>query len=186
MISDECFKADKRIKYPPIEDGGVYGYWTVINANPVQVGRGVHYFVKCRCVCARIQYVRTCDLKNGNSKSCGCARAQRGLRKVGKKFNRWTIEEIAEIRAGKRFVHAICDCGFKAKIRLHSIVNGETKSCGCYRDDQHRKNRKGKKFIRINGKVYHPWGKNWIAVNKALQDQSKSTTDRELSDVIRA
>ena len=186
MISDEFFKVDNRLKYPPIEEGGKYGYWTVIDATPEKVGRDHQYYVKCRCVCARKHYVRTCDLKSGRSKSCGCKIAQQGLRSVGKKFNRWTILEISEMREGHRYVKAVCDCGFKAEIRFHAIRSGESKSCGCYRNDINRKMRKGLKWARINGKAYPPWSTVWLAVNGALSDQSKSTTDRELSDVIRA
>lgn len=52
---------------------------------------------------------------------------------TGKRFGRLVALRKAE--RGKW--HCLCDCGNEADIYGGSLVNGDTKSCGCYRRDLH-------------------------------------------------
>lgn len=58
----------------------------------------------------------------------------------GDKFNRLTIIKelpIKKVRGGtERSFLCTCDCGNKSKVRLRSLRNGHTKSCGCYNKER--------------------------------------------------
>jgi hypothetical protein len=49
--------------------GQVFGYLTVVSFNE---RRGSAYYWNCACKCGAARVVRATNLKNGNSKSCGC------------------------------------------------------------------------------------------------------------------
>lgn len=56
---------------------------------------------------------------------------------IGKKYNRLTVLSI--LKKGNRgnwSVECICDCGTKITTLKHSLVFGNTNSCGCYRNDK--------------------------------------------------
>lgn len=63
---------------------------------------------------------------------------------VGKKVERLTVISIFRKPAGPKTKHlhanCICDCGNKSSPNIAAIVNGRTKSCGCFaRDWNHQK-----------------------------------------------
>ena len=60
------------------------------------------------------------------------------LSHVGEKYNRLTI--ISAIRKEdcnrlRNYYHCKCDCGNFADVRCESVLNGSSKSCGCYGRD---------------------------------------------------
>jgi len=73
---------------------------------------------------------------------------------IGQRFGRLVVGEKTEIRLqGKSkhktlYHHCICDCGKDLFVRKQSLKGGNTKSCGCYKNEHSkligRKNRKGK------------------------------------------
>ncbi len=55
----------------------------------------------------------------------------------GEKFNRWTVISEAEpkIRKGNRRIrrwNCVCECGTKRVVFEKSLVDGSSRSCGCY------------------------------------------------------
>lgn len=55
---------------------------------------------------------------------------------VGKKFNRLTITDIAGIsESGKTLVAVTCDCGAHKLLEYAYVSCGNTKSCGCLRQE---------------------------------------------------
>lgn len=48
------------------------------------------------------------------------------------RYGRWTIIDPNERGA---FVHCRCDCGTERRIQRSKLIQGNTKSCGCYRSD---------------------------------------------------
>ena len=67
---------------------------------------------------------------------------------IGRKFNRLTITKIL----GHGYCEALCDCGNVKKYRTRVVVNGKTKSCGCYNKDVARAQYKditGKRFGKL-------------------------------------
>lgn len=51
--------------------------------------------------------------------------------KPGEKFGRWTLVK----NVGKGSWTCRCDCGARCVRYLCSIISGESKSCGCWRDE---------------------------------------------------
>lgn len=50
---------------------------------------------------------------------------------TGQRFNRVTVLGLVKINNESRW-HCICDCGTEFVVRGGALVNGNTKSCGCY------------------------------------------------------
>jgi hypothetical protein len=57
--------------------GQKYSRWTTVELDHKD---GAKYFWKCQCECGKIKIIRSGDLVNGKSKSCGCLRSN--LRRV--------------------------------------------------------------------------------------------------------
>lgn len=51
--------------------------------------------------------------------------------KDGERFGRWTV-----VVAHGSWVSVKCDCGSQSKVRLHTLRNGDSKSCGCLNRDK--------------------------------------------------
>ncbi|MBT1162098.1 hypothetical protein [Bifidobacterium sp. SO1] len=112
--------------------------------------------VLCECECGKLITVITGNLKGGNTRSCGCLvkearnKADRARRDgtapkrtthrykskelVGKKINHLTILAIeGKNKHNQTMVKCRCDCGNTIIVRMSSITNGNTQSCGCMR-----------------------------------------------------
>ncbi|WP_087223080.1 transcriptional regulator [Blautia sp. An249] len=94
----------------------------------------------CRCDCGREKIVAAHELKAGKTKSCGCARMQRGkgVRNIyGKKFGRLTPMYPTEKRDRKGGVywHCRCDCGRETDVTEDGLVWGNYRSCGCLKQE---------------------------------------------------
>lgn len=97
----------------------------------------------CMCDCGRETIVITSNLTSGHTKSCGCRRANNPL--DGRRFGYLSVIERVEppeIDHGKvksTWYRCICDCGCETLVRSHSLISGDTKSCGkCSAFDEDR------------------------------------------------
>ena len=81
--------------------------------------------------------VRTYNLKNGNTKSCGCLQRERSsesslISLIGNRYGKLTVTERAE---NNRFGHVCykckCDCGGEVIVDSTHLRNGNTNFCGC-------------------------------------------------------
>ncbi len=55
---------------------------------------------------------------------------------IGKKFGRWFVLSQSESgKGGRRRYKCQCDCGTVRIVSKSNLKCGESKSCGCYRDD---------------------------------------------------
>jgi hypothetical protein len=107
--------------------GMQFNHWTVLK----ELGKGK---VLCQCDCENqtVKELYKKAVKNGQTKSCGCASGRRTLGNIeGQMFGNWLA--IKEIGNGK----VICECQCKEKttreLYKKSLINGQTKSCGCLR-----------------------------------------------------
>lgn len=71
--------------------------------------------------------------------------------KIGDKYNRLTIIKMGHIMVGiktpKKHKCCVCKCGnYVGPIRLVSLLNGDSMSCGCYQRELHSKQMKEKNF----------------------------------------
>lgn len=128
-----------------IEPGSKFGRWTVMKAAPPKKSKAMF---KCRCDCGNIKEVSENNLRRGLSTSCGCYRKERSLEGnhkrikeennenlVGKKFGRLTVLKKVEGYGCASKWLCKCECGNKKSIQQSSLINGYTRSCGCYHDE---------------------------------------------------
>ena len=127
------------------EVGNTYGYLTVIErAENSKEGRARW---RCRCKCGNETIVLGKNLRNGNTKSCGCYQRERAARSnmdrvgslVGKKFGRLYVEAengfITHTNGRRsRIYRCVCDCGNIVPDAQHQyLAYGDLISCGCAR-----------------------------------------------------
>jgi hypothetical protein len=121
-----------------INIGDHFGRLEVLSPS-INVSTG-HCLWKCKCQCGKETIVSSSSLTTGNTKSCGCLKAdrirQQGLNNIenlsGQKFELLTV-----IRRDKSkiFIKPVwecrCECGSIVSVRAHNLKNGSVKSCGC-------------------------------------------------------
>ena len=88
---------------------------------------------KCRCKCGRAIIAHREELIGKQIKSCGCARKIDILYKT---FGRLFVVAFSHSDVNKSYWKCLCTCGKFLITSGHSLRNGQTKSCGCYRLDQ--------------------------------------------------
>ena len=110
---------------------------------------------KCICDCGKEVVVDSGNLRNGKTKSCGCAKSEFISQKVkkdltGQKFGKLLVLEATSDRvAGAIVWKCKCDCGNLAYIPTGNLTSGHTQSCGCKEHIGHRKDLLGQKFGRL-------------------------------------
>lgn len=110
--------------------GKKFGKLTVIG-EPFLINGRSHSL--CKCECGNEKKINQRNLKNGNTKSCGCLNHTYKLKAkdfVGQKFGKLTV--IGESEKIGKFYYALCkcECGNEKKIRTQSLITGESKTCG--------------------------------------------------------
>lgn len=59
---------------------------------------------------------------------------------TGQRFGRWTVLEEAPTKKKDwctvRYWHCRCDCGTEKNVLQANLLNGDSKSCGCYRREK--------------------------------------------------
>lgn len=89
----------------------------------------------CRCDCGINKIVRYTNLLSENSLSCGCLRTENNINDLtGKLFGNLRVIKLDYVRKGrKRDAHWVCQCkcGSRITVRSSSLINGNTRSCGC-------------------------------------------------------
>ena len=111
--------------------GERFGRLTVLYRLDDSGGRGVLWH--CRCDCGAETDVLSGLLLRGDTTSCGCARRGRDVKDItGQRFGRLTaLRRLENGRGGRTFWHCRCDCGRETDVRLSSLLDGDTTSCGC-------------------------------------------------------
>ena len=105
----------------------------LVAIEPTQLRSGTSVVWRCKCDCGNEKLVASRSLLSGNTKSCGCERHKvKDL--TGQRFGKLTAIEPTEERKYKYVVwRCKCDCGNEKMVSAQSLVNGNTKSCGCLR-----------------------------------------------------
>lgn len=97
----------------------------------------------CKCDCGNETITRGASLRNGHTRSCGCAHSDGamgiGLQDItGQKFGRWTVlyENGRSVEPKGRLVplwRCRCECGEERDLRAGTLKSGLSLSCGCYK-----------------------------------------------------
>lgn len=91
----------------------------------------------CQCECGNLILVQTDNLRNGNTKSCGCLQRERASEVnfkslVGKRFGKLVVlERVKNDRFNHVNYRCKCDCGGEAIVDAGNLRRGNTNSCGC-------------------------------------------------------
>ena len=119
--------------------GRQFGDLTVLRRAESDGRRGVRWL--CRCACGKETVVPASQLKSGGTRSCGCKRYGTPHNKndlTGQRFGRLTaLYHVArEDRARDSYWHCRCDCGKELDVYTGSLLQGRTRSCGCWDREQ--------------------------------------------------
>ena len=79
---------------------------------------------------------------------------------ISQKFNRLIIVEKWSIK-GRTYYKCVCDCGNKIIVRSDSLKSGNTKSCGCLKEEKDFINKiiHGQAISNNHTKEYKAWEK---------------------------
>lgn len=87
---------------------------------------------RCVCDCGQVFVATGANLKNGNTKSCGCLRNEPAYEnRSGTKYGRLTAISVAKRERGKVWWRCKCDCGNDTTVSVAHLIAGHTQSCGC-------------------------------------------------------
>lgn len=186
--------------------GKRFGRWTVLEKAPSKGKSGARWV--CKCECGTVKEIQGQTLRRGQSKSCGCEkskymsdawlamRKEKELEKrrelIGKRFGRWTIVSQADDKVtvnGKktvkqRYWNCLCDCGAKKEVSEQTLLNGESKSCGCLKVDFFAKyNKREKPFEVTSSLPSEPSLNDMLAL--VLKKKSQNYDIQEKEEAIR-
>ena len=132
----------------------------------------------CECECGNKIIALGTNLRKGNTKSCGCLRAQHLIKDlVGQKFGRLTVTSRSNSRNKRGVVwNCKCECGTIVEVVSSDLVNGNTKSCGCLKTDLHSTmiDLTGQRFGKLVA-LDSPYTKNEQRVWRCLCDCGRET-----------
>lgn len=118
--------------------GNIYGFLTVLSQNKERKWNKIIYH--CRCICGNECDVDRWSLVSGNTTSCGCKKNERINQLnfkdlTGQQFNYLTVLELVPERSKDGRCQWLCQClcGNKIIVSSHSLLSGNTTSCGCIR-----------------------------------------------------
>lgn len=123
--------------------GNQYGKLKVIELYPERTKQGQAQW-KCECECGKITIVNGNNLRRGKSQSCGCQIGRTYSKNlVGLKFGKLTVlkenlnyRKEKQIKSGGSYWDCICDCGKQITVSGNSLMNGHTKTCGCFKQKE--------------------------------------------------
>ena len=119
------------------EIGNKYGKLTVIK-RAENTKDGKTRWV-CQCECGKEIIAFGTNLRKGNTKSCGCLRAQHLIKDlIGQKFGRLLVVSRSSNRSKRGVIWKCeCECGSIIEVVSPDLTTGNTKSCGCLKADLH-------------------------------------------------
>lgn len=146
MAIDDYIKTPERPNRINDISGQKFGRLTVIRFACIKDRRA--YF-DCLCDCGNTVIACGKDVRQGNTRSCGCLRAEiTPTKKVffnqGDKYGFLTVikeitPKISPSGRKNRIIECSCVCGRFTQPHADSLVRGVIKSCGCIRKPSKRK-----------------------------------------------
>ena len=120
---------------------------------------------RCQCDCGNFINVRTTDLKNNHTQSCGCLHKEmlskaKLIDLTGQVYGRLTVIKRVDdyiSPSGSRKVQWLCKCkcGKEVIVTGNNLKNGNSKSCGCYNRELLPKI--NSTHNASNTRLYHIW-----------------------------
>ena len=116
----------------------------------------------CLCDCGNLIVVPCNKITLNNTKSCGCLQKEITSNRwkkhrdesniIGERFGRLTTSKFLRIENQEAIYLFSCDCGNSIECSMHSVKQGNTKSCGCLKHDlieSYEKDIIGKRFGKL-------------------------------------
>lgn len=133
----------------------------------------------CRCDCGNETIVDAQKLKNGHTKSCGCAitenKGQDFVDLSGKRFNRLVVVRFLEKNERKTRGYnwlCRCDCGNYTDANATKLQTGLQQSCGCLKEEM-------KPLIGNVNRKYNHVSKRLYSIYKAMISRVYDENGRE-------
>lgn len=107
----------------------------------------------CRCDCGNTKIVSGNCLRKGITTNCGCSKKQAQIIDItGKRYGRLTVKRlIGKTSYRDTLWECECDCGNKVVVKKGNLLSGNTKSCGCLREENITKHG------GCNSRLYRVW-----------------------------
>jgi hypothetical protein len=105
-----------------------------------------HHFI-CRCDCGNIKSINKYSIMNDKIKSCGCSKTWIKHDITGKKFGKLVVISFSHSDKNGTYWKCQCDCGNILIVRRSGLLMGRTKSCGCYKIEQNKQQKKFNRYI---------------------------------------
>jgi len=126
----------------------------------------------CRCDCGNEKDIVGKNLRNGNTKSCGCQKYKEPENLIGKRFGRLLVLERVDEHARNILWKCQCDCGATKIVRGGNLKNGNVRSCGCLASES------STRFVKIHGKSQTRLFRVWSGIkNRCLCKTDKHYKD---------
>ena len=131
IISCGCYRQNKPASNLLNLVGKRFGKLTVLSFAYIQ---NSYSYWNCKCDCGNTFIACGKLLTRGTTKSCGCLKhnaywKQKDL--TGCIFGQLKVIKIQEKKKGQLYWLCQCTCGKEKIIRANSLLQGNTKSCGC-------------------------------------------------------
>lgn len=122
----------------------------------------------CICNCGKTTNVSRSHLVSGHTKSCGCLKTKTRIKInlfQGQRFGRLRIvlegkaKLYPQFKVKQRHYLCQCDCGNWVRVAMRSLLNGDSKSCGCLRIETtiKRATKHNHKRGRVYSSIYNSW-----------------------------
>lgn len=111
--------------------GKRFGNLLVLGRDPLEKNGRLGWMVRCDCGTTKTLPSNNLTRQECGVKSCGCKRG-RAHNLTGMRFNRLVaLQRVSSNKAGLAYWLCRCDCGKEKIVQAHSLVGGNTGSCGC-------------------------------------------------------
>lgn len=110
--------------------GSIFGRLKVLNIDEHKSADNRVRWI-CECSCGNIKSIRTKDLRNGNSRSCGCAPKRKFTDMTGFVFGRLTVVSLHSKVGNEAKWNCVCVCGNTSVVFGNNLRRNHTTSCGC-------------------------------------------------------
>lgn len=131
--------------------GQKFGILTVIE----RVGKASNGGIKWRCICECGKETISQSSCLPKQKSCGCLGAQKRKERnrikdmTGQQYGYLTVKKLDCVKNNRAYWLCQCKCGKQKVIERTPLINGKTKSCGCFSKEFHRKDLVGQRFGKL-------------------------------------
>jgi len=136
-VSCGCFKSNELKKKHAFENNiSSERFGNLVVTSSSEVFNSQRYWL-CICDCGQNTKATTGQLKSGHRTSCGCKTIIKVVNLVGQKFTRMTVvERLPKLLMRQNYYKCVCDCGKERVVSATQLMQGRTKSCGCWKAEQ--------------------------------------------------